>query len=558
MKVSEYIVSRLVKDDVTDAFGVPGGVILKLLYAMEENSKIVPHLMTNEQSAGFAACGYAQASGKLGVAYATRGPGITNMMTCIAEAYQESLPVIFITAHGKRTETKTRFEDNQELEIVNSVLNITKYAVSIDEIETVSYEIDKACKIALDERKGPVLVDILSSLYDKEIEKSEISDYTGIKKNEAVDCSSIIDKVKESIEEAKRPIILIGDGIRNLVSPNEMEKFSENLKIPIISSRGSQDILMQSQYYYGYIGSHGTRYSNFILSKTDLIIVLGNRLAFPLKSESYAPVIEKVRMIRFDIDENEFTREIKNADNYKIDVKELIEYVVRNNIIIETHMDWIEVCDRLKEELEEYDKPEPVKRLEKYFRNQNSEKVYVVDVGNNEFFSSRAIEAAHPKGMMLCSKTYGTLGVALGRAIGAYYATKKEVICIMGDQGFQYNTQDLQYIARHKLPIDVVVLNNRSSGMIADHEHQLFGEKFVHVNENCDYFVPDLALISKAYGFCYRTDCDKNCEKQQFNILYEIKYPRDISLVPNLPKGNVCQNMEPLMENDKYTMLDQI
>ena len=558
MKASDYIVNKLITYGVKDTFGVPGGVILKLLYAMDENPDITPHLMTCEQSAGFAACGYAQASGKLGIAYATRGPGITNMVTCMAEAYQESLPVLFFTAHGKRIQSDTRFENNQELEITKMVSDITKYAISIDDIHSLCYEMEKACSIALSGRKGPVLIDFSSSLYDEEI-IDNAEHYEACNIIDKADCAVVANRIKKSMAEAERPVLLIGDGIRNAVSEDVLERFASNMAIPIISSRGAQDILMQSEHYYGYIGSHGTRYSNFILSKTDLIVVLGNRLAFPLKSESYEPVIKRAKMIRLDIDDKEFTRKISNAENYNIDAKNFIEYIVNQNIRMTAEQNWIETCDLLKRELEDYDRPLPVKKLIDILESRkDEEKVIVSDVGNNEFYVSRAVEAVHPKGMLLCSKSYGTLGVALGRTIGAYYATHKPVICIMGDQGFQYNTQDLYYIATHQLPIQIVILNNRSSGMISDHEKQIFGDKLVHVNETCDYFVPNIASVSKTYGFDYGDNLQDICKNNKVNWIYEIMYSGNLSLEPNLPKGNECQNMSPLLEDDKYKFLDEL
>lgn len=553
MKVSEYIVNKLIEYKVTDAFGIPGGVILKLLYAMEKSKVIMPHLMLHEQSAGFAACGYAQSSGKIGVAYATRGPGITNMITCIAEAYQESLPVLFITAHGNRIETETRFESNQELEIVNSVYNITKYAVSIDDIGNIGTEINKACYMALEGRKGPVLIDILSSLFDMDMVENEIYGLQEIGRDDD-NSAHIIKEILKNVQKAKRPIILIGDGMRNLISLKEQGKLEDNLKIPIVSSRGAQDILAQSAYYYGYIGSHGTRYSNFILAKADLIIVWGNRMAFPLKSKSYEPILDQAKIIRLDIDEKEFSRNIKNTENYKINLKEIIQFIIQKNIIIQAEEEWISICREVKKELQEYDKQIPVQKLEEYLKKQVTEKIYVSDIGNNEFYVSRAYESVHPKGMLLCSKAYGTLGVAVSRSIGAYYAIHKNVVCIIGDQGFQYNAQDLYYIAKHHLPITVIVLNNRSSGMISDHEKRIFGQKLVHVDEENDYYVPNLEGIARAYGFDYTTECDK----VNVNFLYEIVYSKDISLTPNLPKGNECQNMTPLIEVTKYNYINQL
>lgn len=557
VKVSDYIANKLTELGVTDAFGIPGGVILRLLYSIESHPNIRPHLMLHEQTAGFAACGYAQASGKLGVAYATRGPGITNMMTCIAEAYQESLPVLFITAHGTRTQTETRFENSQEFDIVKSVLDITKYAVTIDDINQIQREFEKACSIAMEGRRGPVLVDILSSIFNREIEVSKsINEHRKTNESDA-GYEIIIKSILEKMKYAKRPILLIGDGIRHTFDKESIYLFAKLCQLPILSSRGAQDILCFSEYYYGYIGSHGTRYSNFIVSKADLIIVLGNRIGVPLKSQSYSPIIKNATIIRIDIDEREFKRQIPTAENYKADAGEFIRYIVDKRQSISASKDWIKICNLLKMELNEFDRPFPVKVLENFLKKQVSEKIYVCDVGNNEFFAARAFEMVHPSGTILCSKSYGTLGVGLARAIGAYYATQKEIVCIIGDQGMQYNIQDLHYIVSHCLPIKVLVLNDRTSGMIADHEKQIFGTNLVHVDNKTDYYVPDLKKVANAYGMQYIDEYDFANDNGEKNLLYEIKYSYS-ALIPNLPKGNKCQDMEPLLDRHKYEYLNNL
>ncbi|MBB2182850.1 thiamine pyrophosphate-binding protein [Lachnospiraceae bacterium MD1] len=556
MRASEFIVKKLIEDyGVSDAFGIPGGVILKLLYAMNERqTELEAHLMTNEQTAGFAACGYAQASGQLGVAYATRGPGITNMMTSIAEAYQESLPVLFITAHGNRTSEEVRFSVNQELVIVDCVKNITKYAVEINRIEDLAVEFIKACETALEGRKGPVLIDILASLFDKTIQNEYMRT---MKLPSNMECSEIVEKIEYCINEVSRPVLLIGDGIRYCVSRDKLDEFINKLGIPVLSSRGAQDLICNSKYYYGYIGSHGVRYSNFILSKSDLILVIGNRLAFPFDSVSFLPIISNAKIIRIDIDEKEFNREISGADNYNLDAKCVIEGIVKSKCSIFSKHEWLKVCDEIKNSLETYDRPFPVVRLESYLKKQSTEKIYISDVGNNEFFLSRAFESVHPKGNLLCSKSYGTLGVALGRAIGAYYATRKEVICIVGDQGFQYNTQDLHYISMWNLPIKVIIMNNNCSGMIADHERKLFGNKYIHTDIKSGYTVPDLKKIAEAYNIPYTKDENIACDNKYKSIIYEIEY-ENVKLEPDLPKGNNCQDMYPLLEREKYRILDEL
>lgn len=579
MTVAEYIVDELIGHGVTDAFGIPGGVILKLLYAMEDRkAELEPHLGYHEQMAGFAACGYAQASGKLGVAYATRGPGIANMVTCMAEAYQESLPVLFLTAHGQRTESQKRFEDNQELDIVRAVSGFVKYASNIETLNEVSAELKKACNSALQGRKGPVVLDFASKLFGQEMSEyngiANIADKVsgadkvhgtcveGLKKDGAREA---VEKVIQRLHQAHRPVILIGDGIRGCAD-DRCIKILERLGYPVLSSRASQDIAGQSELYYGYIGSHGLRYSNFILSKADLIIVLGNRLAFPVNSKSYMPVMEKAEVIRFDADEKELENTAVNSLNFVMDAAEFINELNSRGHSFEKREEWMATCNILKKQFDSHDISEPAEKLTDILEKLQREYVYVCDVGNNEFWFARAYEKVRPKGRVLYSKAFGTLGVALGRAIGAYFATRKDIVCIIGDQGFQYNIQELQFISCWELPIGIILLNNEASGMISDHEKKIFGDRLVHVTEKTGYSIPDFAKVVHGYGIEYLSGMDEIIRKiKEIDgdgirkpFVCEISFDKGIELIPNLPKGNACQDMEPLLEREVYNWLDAL
>lgn len=565
VKVSEYLVDQLIKYDVTDTFGIPGGVILRFLDAMKTREPIItPHLMYHEQMAGFAACGYAQASGRLGVAYATRGPGITNMITCIAEAYQESLPVLFITAHGNRSDSNMRFENNQELNIVKMVSNITKYAADIDETKDVVYMIEKACSEAVSGRKGPVLLDVSSALWNKDLCEEDMIQVDGVNMSfrgkMPNDYVSIIENIVDEVKMAGRPVVLIGDGLRHSISKSVLFEFVNNMKLPVISSRGSQDLLSGNPYYYGYVGSHGIRYANFILSKADLIVSLGNRLAFPVKSESFSQVFRKAKLIRVDIDRQEFDRCIEGSIEYAVDagivIKEILARGIQNAWNVKA--DWIEVCNSLKAALSEYDISQPVDVLIDIISRTNGETTIVSDIGNNEFWVSRAYEKTGRIGTLLMSKTYGTLGAALGRSIGAYYANKKPVVCIMGDQGFQSNLQELQYISQWKIPVKIVVLNNYISGMILDHEKEMLGGRLIHVDHDSGYLSLAFTKVASAYGISATEDVDEFIQCGDSAMLLDTKIDTDIRLTPNLPKGRPCQDMEPFIDRGLYEELNAL
>ena len=544
MNVSNFFIECLCKHGVTDAFGIPGGVILPFLYNLKK-SDIELHLTYHEQTAAFAACGYAQASGKLGVAYATRGPGISNMFTAIAEAYQESIPVLFITAHGiRKINNKQRFSENQELNIVNAVQGITKFAVNIDEIDQINL-IERAISEALLGRRGPVLIDVSAKLWDKEIKLSKVIEPAKVKdRNKAkVDAYKIAEEIGRGIKKARRPVVLIGDGLRHCADKETLVDLSKRLKLPVLSSRGSQDLLSGSPYYFGYVGSHGVRYSNFILSKADLIVAIGNRMAFPHDSPSFSPILKRAKIIRIDIDEGEIQNQILDEKSYCLDAMILLNALHDVDLDLNCSHEWIEVCRKLRQDLDAEDCTEPVLKIAEIIKSLGKT-TYVCDVGNNEFWFSRAYEKVGCSDRVFMSKSFGTLGSALGKSIGTYYATRSVITCVVGDQGFQYNIQELQYIKSQNLPIKILLVNNNCSRMIADHEIEKRYDQFIHVTNNTGYTTPDFVCIAKAYGIE-----DK---------LIELKVSKDISLSPCLPKGRACQDMEAKLDRNRYNILNSL
>lgn len=554
MIFSDHLVNELIKQGTYDAFGIPGGVVLKLLAAMKRaEPAFTPHLCYHEQDAGFAALGYAQAGGKLGVAYATRGPGITNMVTCIAEAYQESLPALFITAHGRRTQDNVRFNQNQELDIVSAVSGFAKFAANAETPDEAAVLLKKAMNIAVSGRKGPVLLDFAAAVFDKEV--SVLPEECDAPINNA-DAAAVC-KAAELLSSAKRPLLLIGDGLRYF-SKEKLREAVDKLGIPVLSSRGSQDLLGGSPNYFGYIGSHGVRYSNFILSKADLIIAVGNRMAFPFDSASFSPIIKNARILRVDIDENELCRHIPEEQTFVCDSGVFLEGLCAEYNLENGFEGWLDVCRCLKKELIDEDCTETVDRLTEFISAQSAGKHYVCDVGNNEFLFSRAYERSGSGDSICCSKSFGTLGSAIGRAIGVYYAVGGEVICVCGDQGFQYNLQELQYISNRKLPVKIVLLNNKCSGMITDHEKNVLGDMRIHVDADSGYSTPDFAKIAQSYGINYTTEQETACADNNMPLLYEIITDSYEPLCPTLPKGNPCQDMFPLLDRKKYGYLDDL
>ena len=565
MKVVDYLVDSLIKLGITDVFGIPGGVVLDFVYALNKRKKnIRTHLLHHEQNAGFAALGYAQATQKMGVAFGTKGPGILNFTTSIAEAYSDSIPSLFITSHSLNDiSEKMRFIEDQEIDIVPIFKSITKYCVRVNNVDSFIEELKKSIYLANSGRKGPVVIDISSKIWNSEILENKlegeiIKNIDNLKNN----FEEVILSIEKKLNESKKPLLIIGDGIRQAGIEKEIVEFSEKNKIPVIYSRGCQDVMSNSKMAFGYVGSHGIRYANYILSEADLLISLGNRLSFPIKSKSFLDIFSKCKLIRCDIDENEFMREIPNSENFQCDIKEVLKGLLNKNIENKNIDEWLDKCNKIKEILWNSDTNTPVNEITYLLNNLKNTGAIVGDVGNNEFWLSRAYEFSKNKSKILFSRSLGTMGCSIGKAIGAYYALNKNIICFIGDQGLQMNPQELQFISNNKLPIWIVVINNSSSGMIKSRQIRRYNSEFLLTTKKTGYSVVDLEKLSNTYGFDYIQiesvkDIDNKLRDCDYTKPLFINFIVDenIDLKISLPIGNNCKDMEPKLDK---TILERI
>lgn len=566
MRADDWIVDFLIDKGVTDVFGIPGVVVMDFLYAVDKRKPdITPHLNYHEQGSSYAACGYAQTTGKLGVAYATRGPGFTNMITAMADAYYDSLPVMFITAHSsKELSQGLRVLNNQEIDTVAIAKSITKLAVRIDSIEELQSEIKIAYREATTGRKGPVFLDIWNTLFSLEVYDRINPDIKESSINESAstnDADELVHIMKPKLESSKRPVILIGNGVRDLKCKEYLNKIAEKIHIPVLSSRVGQDIIPDSPYYFGFVGSRATRYSNFILSKADLIIAVGNRLSFPLKSKSFLPILENAFTIRIDIDSAEFTRELPNSASFKMDSISALRLMVENDLSYDNSEEWINICRVLKHKLDKYDNNRIIDNIRSIIGASVSGSTLVCDVGNHSFWVTTAYAYQEAINRIMYSGSFGVLGSALPKSIGAYYATRKPVICFTGDQGVQFNIQELQFISTHKLPITIVVLNNSSSGMIMEREKAKHGDYLVHTTIHSGYSFPDFKKLADCYGLDYirieeGNSVDSTCSEGP--LIVEMMIDPNTDLEPSLPVGNECQNLAPELPRAMYDELNSL
>lgn len=568
MRAADYIVGFLARNGVTDAFGIPGGVVLELLYAMERTPGITPHLCYHEQGAAFAASGYGQYGKGPGVAFATCGPGITNTLTPVADAYADSTPMLVFTAHSvpKKAADRNgiRFLHNQEMELGPVFASAAKAYVCVDEPERLTDGLLSAFLVAMTGRKGPVVVDILSGLFARELpdEWPEMTEVHGAAETE---CMCVVADISRRLAVSRRPVLLLGEGVKRAGVVPETAAFAEKNEIPVISSRYAQDIMPRSPMYFGYIGTHAVRAANFILSKADLIVALGNRLAFPTDSASFRPLAEHTTIVRTDIDAAEFGRRIPGTVDHCADLKELMPALLDQGTAKTGRGGWLAVCERLRGELKDCDVTEPVRYIAEMLSLICPEAVVTGDVGNNEMWLSRGYQLAGVTNRILYSGSFGALGCSLPKAIGAHYASGAPVLCFTGDQGLQMNLQELQTVASNRLPILISVLNNRSSGMIRDHEQAGYGGHVLFVTEDSGYTAPNLERIAAAYGIAYYEWKALTPERRAALLravdspaLLEVSFSEEIDVAPQLKRGDPCQKLFPYLDAALYQELDAL
>ena len=559
MKASDYIVEFLISKGITDVFGYPGGMVTHLMDSFKKYSNAISaHVTYHEQGAAFAACGYAQASGKIGVAYATSGPGATNLITGICNAYFDSIPALFITGQVNSNEVKGEYDIRQkgfqETDIISIVKPITKYAVYVCDIQKLPGYLNLAFNIATTNRKGPVLLDIPMNIFQEEIHEKITENETNlIEQNSPTD---IVEKLQNEIEQSFCPCFLIGNGVKIAGYEKEIKTLLTNINIPIITSMLAFDIFGDESY--GFIGAYGTRTANFIAAKCDLIISIGTRLDIRQVGINRLNFAPQAKIIRFDVDENELKYKVHEEEiHYLCDMKTTIEVLKIINIQKDFSA-WISMCDEIKASLQGIDDIETTQIIKTISEEIPENAIITTDVGQNQVWVAQAFKIKAGQ-KVLFSGGLGAMGYSLPAAIGACYGVGKSIVyCISGDGGMQMNIQELQFIARERLPVKIIVLNNNSLGMIRHFQEMYFDGRYFQTKPEGGYTAPDFSKIGEAYGIrsfrIKRIEDIKTIDlfKDDTPALLEILISENTYIFPKLEFGKMNQDQEPLIDRKLY------
>lgn len=570
MKVSDYIVEFLIEKGITDVFGYPGGMVTHLMDSLKKyDNKISSHVNYHEQASSFCACGYAQVKNKPGVAFATSGPGATNLLTGIANAYFDSIPTIFLTGQVNTYESKGKMKMRQkgfqETDIIKIANPITKYSKYIDKPEDIKYELEKAYYISMSGRKGPVVLDIPMNIFRADVDINNLRKYEQEELDENLKKEDI-NLILSELLKAKKPLIIAGNGI-NLASLNkEFKEAINKLGIPVVTSMISIDLQnYNSKYNFGFIGAYGHRYANFLIEKCDLLLTIGTRLDCRQTGANKEYFARNAKIIRIDIDKTELDNKVKEDEIQIVaNISEIIKEILTDDRfeLKGKYDEWIKKCEEIKNQLYKIDNEEGNKIIDKLSDIINEDLVITTDVGQNQVWISQSFKVKDNQ-RILFSGGHGSMGYSLPCAIGAYYAKKNNIICFSGDGGLQMNIQELQFIKREKLPIKIIVLNNKSLGMIRHFQEMYFDSCYTQTIEKMGYETPDFCKIAQAYGIKSLNidNIDKQLDivKQELEnsepILIQINMNTKTYIYPKLAVNKPIYDQEPKLDRDLINKL---
>ena len=475
---AEIVIECLKEQGVDTVFGYPGGTILNIYDALYKHSDEIHHILTShEQGAAHAADGYARATGKVGVCLATSGPGATNLVTGIATAYMDSIPVVAITANvGTNLLGKDSF---QEIDIAGVVMPITKHSMIVKDVTKLADSIRRAFVIAKSGRPGPVLVDItkdvtaLSTEYIYK-EPTVVPPYTSEMREEDMN------QAVELINASKRPYIFVGGGAVISGAKEELDEFVHTLNAPVTDSlmgKGAFD--GTDDLYTGMLGMHGTKTANLGVTKCDLLITVGARFSDRVTGNA-SKFAKNAKIIQIDVDAAEINKNIQVDCSIIGDVKEVLKEL-NKKIHPKNHEEWIREIEEMKEKY-------PLKYnqdgltgpwvIEELYRVTKGEAIVVTDVGQHQMWAAQYYKYKNPR-TLLTSGGLGTMGYGLGAAIGAKFGRpEKVVVNVAGDGCFRMNMNEVATAARNNMPLIEIVINNHVLGLVRQWQTLFYDHRY--------------------------------------------------------------------------------
>lgn len=571
MKLSDYVIDFIAKEGVSEIFEFIGGAIAHLLDSTVDRDDIHCVSVHHEQTGSFAAEAYARINGRLGVAMATSGPGALNMVTGIGSCWFDSVPCLFITGQVNTYEYKferpIRQIGFQETDIVSVVKSLTKYAELVVEPNTIRYHLEKAVFLAQLGRPGPVLLDIPMNVQRAQIEPAELEGFLGSPEHLSLIrpvCSlDRLAEVRALLAGAKRPMILVGGGVRTARATENLAALVAGTGIPMVSTLMGLDALPHDNpAFFGMIGAYGNRYSNMALANCDFLLILGARLDSRQTGTRPETFGRAARKVHVDIDPVELNAKVPVDLAINADVRDFLA-ALNESLAGYRKPDlasWYGVITGYRERYPtrssetEFPGIEPNGFMELLSDHCAPGDMVCLDVGQNQMWAGQSFRLKERQ-RMLISGGMGAMGFALPAALGAVKAAPGErAVVICGDGGIQVNIQDLDTIVNHRLPVKMFILNNGCLGMVRQFQDIYFGGR--QQSTVVGYGCPDLVKIAEAYGIASFTitslegaaDIIDRALKLDGPAFVDVKLEQMTCVNPKLVVNRPIEDMSPHLE----------
>ncbi len=522
MKITgaKILMECLLEQEVDTIFGYPGGTILNVYDELYSYGDKIKHILTShEQGAAHAADGYARSTGKVGVCFATSGPGATNLITGIATAYMDSSPVIFISCNV--TENLIGKDSFQEVDSTGITMPITKCNYLVSDVNSLANILREAFAIAKSGRPGPVFIDILKNVTAEKAEytplpKSEHKNsgrLQGLMKRSSFDFKPAapnehdVDTLVSMIKESKKPLLICGGGVVRGRAHKEFTEFAEKIDAPVaITVMGAGGFVGRNPLTTGMIGMHGSQASNMACDGCDLLIAVGCRFSdrVALKPDSFA---KQAKIVQIDIDRAEINKNVK-TDHHIVGDAKVVLSLLNDKLGKEDHTEWKKYVFSYKTETE-YDEDAntltPKQILSSIAKLLPEDTVVSTDVGQHQMWAIQHFHFDYP-GQLLTSGGFGTMGFGLGAAIGAKVGNpQKVVIHITGDGSFRMNCNELAVEEHYGIPVITFIFNNKTLGMVRQWQNLIYNK---HFSETTLTHGPDFVKLAEAYGLKGRRVCN--------------------------------------------------
>ena len=486
---AEIVIECLKEQGVDTVFGYPGGAILDVYDALYKHSGEIRHILTShEQGASHAADGYARATGKVGVCMATSGPGATNLVTGIATAYMDSVPVVAITANvGKSLLGRDSF---QEVDIAGITMPVTKHNFIVKEVEMLAPVLRRAFHIARSGRPGPVLVDITKNVTGAKTEYERKEPEAVVRQTETIR-EEDLEKAAEMIQAAKRPFIFVGGGAVISGAAREIEELAHKIQAPVCDSlMGKGAFPGEDPLYTGMLGMHGTKASNFGVSHCDLLIAIGARFSDRVTGDT-SRFATKAQILQIDIDPAEINKNVLVDHSIIGDVKSVLQEL-NPRVDEKEHPAWLAEVEALKNRYPlkyDGDRLTGPYVLQELYRITKGDALIVTEVGQNQMWAAQYYKYREPR-TFLTSGGLGTMGYGLGASLGAKLGRPdKLVVNVAGDGCFRMNMNEIATAARYNIPVIQLVLNNHVLGMVRQWQTLFYGKRYsaTVLNDQVDF-----------------------------------------------------------------------